>query len=145
MLYFIFFLSVFVPSINLIRHQSNITNIAKWFGSNRNPLDGMVYKFIIKVLSVPANKMLILAGIDRDLTVRKMKWNFQNQVRPYSLISMRPIYYFETWAIICHKIVCWFMAFSPFIPVLDPKLGQIKKYRFSIQDRIKYNKTTTFS
>ena len=36
----------------------------------------------------------------------------------YSLISMRPIYYFDTWAIIWHGIVCWFVVFSPFLPVL---------------------------
>ena len=36
----------------------------------------------------------------------------------YSLISMRPIYYFDTWAIIWHGIVCWFMVFTPFFPVL---------------------------
>ena len=36
----------------------------------------------------------------------------------YSLISMRPIYNFDTWAIIWHGVVCWFMGFSPFLPVL---------------------------
>ena len=36
----------------------------------------------------------------------------------YSLISMRQIYYFDTWAIIWHSIVCWFMVFSLFLPVL---------------------------
>jgi hypothetical protein len=30
----------------------------------------------------------------------------------HSLISMRPIYYCDTWAIIWHDIVCWFMGFS---------------------------------
>ena len=36
----------------------------------------------------------------------------------YSLISMRPIYYFDTWAIIWYGIVCWFMVFPPFLTVL---------------------------
>ena len=31
---------------------------------------------------------------------------------------MRPIYYFHTWSIIWHDIVCWFMVFPPFLPVL---------------------------
>ena len=35
----------------------------------------------------------------------------------YSLISMRPIYYCDTWAIIWHDIVCWFIV-SLFLPVL---------------------------
>ena len=27
-------------------------------------------------------------------------------------------YYFDTWAIIWHELVCWFMVISPFLPVL---------------------------
>ena len=34
----------------------------------------------------------------------------------YSLIFMRPIYYFDTWAIIWHGIACWFMVFPPVFP-----------------------------
>ena len=40
----------------------------------------------------------------------------------YSLISIRPIYYFDTRAIIWHGIVCWFMGFSPFLFVAIIKL-----------------------
>ena len=36
----------------------------------------------------------------------------------HSLISIRQIYYFDTWAIIWHGIVCWFMAFSQYLQVL---------------------------
>ena len=36
----------------------------------------------------------------------------------YSLISMTPNYYFDTWAIIWHGIVCWFMFFPRFYQFL---------------------------
>ena len=36
----------------------------------------------------------------------------------YSLIFIRPIYYFDTWAIIRHGIVCWFMVFPCFYQFL---------------------------
>ena len=40
-------------------------------------------------------------------------WNFSDGGF-YSLISMRPIYYLDTWAIIWHGIACWFMVFPRF-------------------------------
>ena len=43
----------------------------------------------------------------------------------YSLIFMRRIYYFDTWAIIWHGIACWFMVsprFSQFLFVVIIKL-----------------------
>ena len=36
----------------------------------------------------------------------------------YSLISLGPIYYFDTWDIIWHGIVCWFMFFTRFYQFL---------------------------
>ena len=44
--------------------------------------------------------------------------SLQGQMAMYSLISMRPIYYFDTWAIIWHGIVCWFMVFPRFYQFL---------------------------
>jgi hypothetical protein len=40
----------------------------------------------------------------------------------YSLISMRPTYYFDTWAIIWHGIVCWFLVFFPVLVCCNHKI-----------------------
>ena len=53
------------------------------------------------------NKKLIPAGLI---------WG--NTVCNYTLIFMRQIYYFDTWAIIWHGIVCWFMVFPHFYQFL---------------------------
>ena len=73
----------------------------------------------------------VLRFYGRGIVNKSWNWQFRLRLRAskpkqtwrtfatrYSLIFMRPIYYIDTWAIIWHGIVCWFMVFSLFLPVL---------------------------
>ena len=40
----------------------------------------------------------------------------------YNLISMKPNYYFDAWAIIWHGIACWFLGFFPVLVCCDHKI-----------------------
>ena len=53
-----------------------------------------------------------------EFSVFTNPWIFHEIEFVYSLISMRPIYYFDTWAIIWHDIACWFMFFPRFCQFL---------------------------
>ena len=61
-----------------------------------------------------------------------------NQTTIISLISLRLIYYCDTWSIIWHDIVCWFIFFPLFLPVLvwcDHKIVQTSKQK-QFSDRV---------
>ena len=98
------FLSLPVPSKRRCRRQ---TFALCWpiHGQGRNPWlsrfwigDRLLFPLIaILKLKIKQNDFLIIMIM----------------IHQYSLISMRPIYYFDTWAIIWHGIVCWFMVFPP--------------------------------
>ena len=60
---------------------------------------------------------------------------WQCQLMLYSLISMRPIFYFDTWAIIWYGIASWFMVFPPFSPVLVCCDHQIVLHRYENQNK----------
>ena len=63
-------------------------------------------------LTRSAQKYIIII----DCTGTKEFWIYQRMFTT-SAISTRPIYYFNTWAIIWHDIVSWFVAFPPVLPV----------------------------
>ena len=78
---------------------------------------------MLTVSFVTSTKMCQLLALQHTISFLKLYLHHSTQpilspVDLYSLISMRPIYYFDTWAIIWHGIVCWFMVFPPFFPVL---------------------------
>ena len=78
------------------------------------------YRYImaeIVIFSLPRECNTIWYAKKGSFLVWNIIWT-PKKILCYSLISMRPIYYFDTWAIIWHGIVCWFMVFSPFLPVL---------------------------
>ena len=71
---------------------------------------------VCRLTFLDKNMATVVHRIDKtELQVKRAR---TKETCKYSLISMRPIYYFDTWAIIWHGIVRWFMVFSPFLPVL---------------------------
>ena len=77
-----------------------------------------IWMILVDLISV----ILLVICIDIDLLFLQLNQRgatyWLNSRIFYSLIFMRPIYYFDTWAIIWHSIVCWFIVFPPFLPVL---------------------------
>ena len=71
------------------------------------------YLLIFKQLSLPCWQFCTLKKIKINTEYSKVR-----KCDTYSLISMRMIYYFDTWAILWHGIACWFMVLPLFFPVL---------------------------
>ena len=91
-----------------IRNQSVTRGLKAW-----------KYTFIRKSLSFPTHRRLLaILNTFSKYEIEVDGYNNEHMCHEpfyaclcfsYSLISIRPIYYFDTWAIIWHKIVCWFM------------------------------------